>query len=183
MISIGARADRSFESTLQIDQELLSACHHWTMSASRVRKLVAMGAPVDWQGENGCTPLRRARAEGYRGVATGLVNELVWSLCDLDNWIKTAAKKTKARAGGNKRQGVFNYNPLARGRHLLVEFLVNKAQREQVRARAERRPVFLSRPRGPRPWHAAYAHLRCDCAQIMRRTWCYDAADVIRAAA
>ena len=94
-----------------------------------------MGAPVDWQGENGCTPLRRARAEGYRGVATGLVNELVWSLCDLDNWIKTAAKKTKARAGGNKRQGVFNYNPLARGRHLLVEFLVNKAQREQVRAR------------------------------------------------
>ena len=149
MISLGARADCASRRTLQIDQELLSACS--LSNAAKVRKLVAMGAPVDCQDENGRTPLHRACAllqlPAHHPV--GVVKELVWSLCDLkilDNESKTAAEKAKQR-----------------GRKDLVEYLANEAPREQVR----RHDPFSWRGRGGQ---ARVARRALVCAAIAHKS-------------
>ena len=155
--SLGARADCASRWALQIDHQLLSVS-----GAAKVRKLVAMGAPVDWQDENGRTPLHRACEHHWQGEFgqtiiyfppmyhfMGVVKELVWSLCDLkilDNESKTAAEKAKEN----------NFKDLA-------EYLANEAPREQVR----RHDPFSWRGRGGQ---ARVARRALVCAAIAHKS-------------
>ena len=134
------------ECALHINQKLSKAfCDGKTAEAKR---LIAEGALVDWQDENGFAPLHWASYKGYLEIVMLLLEnkcdanitdkdgntpriyaarknnmtsarELVWSLCDL----KIRDNKGKTAAEEAKEHG----------KHDLAEYLAKQAPREQVR--------------------------------------------------
>ncbi len=122
-----------------------------------------MGAPIDWQDQNGYAPLHVAsisnnivcmrllikskanpNIKNRRGDTSLLcaaqkhkmiaVRELVWSLCDLE--IPNNEGKTAAKKAKEKRpRDIREYLAKESGHMGLAEYLTNEAPREQVRAK------------------------------------------------
>ena len=131
---------------MRVHQQLFDAC--WGGKTAEAKRLIAEGAPVDWQNEHGWAPLHEASGRGYLEIvmlllenkcnlnvtdkygSTPLIDaarnnnmtiarELVWSLSDLK--IRNTVGKTAAEEAKE------------RGYDALAEYLANQAPREQVR--------------------------------------------------
>ena len=98
---------------MHIRQKLLSACQYG--KTAEVKRLIAEGAPVDWQNGAGRAPLISAAHDNNMTIC----RELVWSLCDLK--IRNEEGKTAAEVAKKK------------GHEVLAGYLANQAPREQVR--------------------------------------------------
>ena len=125
---------------MRIHQELYHACRDgWTAEAKR---LIAEGAPVDWQNEYGEAPLHRASIDGY----TEIVMLLLKNKCNLnitDKWGNTPLTYAAAQnqmdtvralveAGCDitiRNQDNWTAAEWAkrRGHHAIAEYLTNEA--------------------------------------------------------
>ena len=132
---------------LHIHQNLFWACNNG--KTAEAKRLIAEGAPVDWQDVDGCTPLHGASVYGHTEIVMLLLENkcdakitdkkgnppLIWAArnnnMDTVRALVEAGCDITIRGGKNKTAAEWAKQI---GHHATEEYLANEAPRVQVRS-------------------------------------------------